>query len=60
MLKAGFGGIKHKLTPPGPVNRNIYEMKADELAVNNIGLVVTDLDHAHIALPEVSINTNVQ
>ncbi|ARJ38484.1 type I glutamate--ammonia ligase [Sporosarcina sp. P21c] len=52
ILKAGLDGIKRKLNPPAPVNRNIYEMKADELAENNIGLLPTDLDHALIALSE--------
>lgn len=52
ILKAGLDGIKRKLTPSAPVDRNIYEMKADELAENDIGILPTDLDHALIALSE--------
>lgn len=32
MLKAGLDGIKNKIAPPEPVNRNIYHMTADERA----------------------------
>ncbi|MED3624165.1 type I glutamate--ammonia ligase [Neobacillus thermocopriae] len=30
LLKAGLDGIKNKLTPPAPVDRNIYVMTAEE------------------------------
>ncbi|WP_040205105.1 type I glutamate--ammonia ligase [Neobacillus jeddahensis] len=30
LLKAGLDGIKNKLTPPAPVDRNIYVMSKDE------------------------------
>ncbi|MFZ3170374.1 MAG: hypothetical protein WA118_00070 [Carboxydocellales bacterium] len=30
MLSAGLDGIKHKLLPPAPTNRNIYEMSKAE------------------------------
>ncbi|WP_409294281.1 type I glutamate--ammonia ligase [Peribacillus sp. SCS-26] len=30
LLKAGLDGIKNKLTPPAPVNRNIYVMDKEE------------------------------
>ncbi|PLS04758.1 type I glutamate--ammonia ligase [Neobacillus cucumis] len=30
LLKAGLDGIKNKLTPPAPVDRNIYVMNKDE------------------------------
>ena len=30
ILKAGFDGIKNKLTPPAPVDRNIYVMTEEE------------------------------
>ncbi|MDV6377795.1 type I glutamate--ammonia ligase [Sporosarcina sp. GW1-11] len=52
ILKAGLDGIKRELNPPAPVDRNIYEMKASELAENGIETLPTDLDHALIALSE--------
>jgi glutamine synthetase len=30
LLKAGLNGIKNKLTPPAPVDRNIYVMSKEE------------------------------
>ncbi len=36
MLKAGLDGIQRKLTPPEPVERNIYEMTAEERKNRNI------------------------
>ena len=30
ILKAGLDGIKNKLTPPAPVDRNIYVMNKEE------------------------------
>ena len=30
LLKAGLDGIEHKLTPPPPVDRNIYAMDREE------------------------------
>lgn len=50
ILNAGLDGIKRKLTPPKPVDRNIYEMKPSELKDLGIGTLPTDLDHALIAL----------
>lgn len=52
ILKAGLDGIKRKLNPPKPVDRNIYEMNSAELAELGIGTLPTDLDHALIALGE--------
>ncbi|ARD47761.1 type I glutamate--ammonia ligase [Sporosarcina sp. P33] len=52
ILQAGLDGIKKKLTPPAPVDRNIYEMKMEELAENGIETLPTDLDHALIALSD--------
>ncbi|WP_041074352.1 type I glutamate--ammonia ligase [Bacillus sp. OxB-1] len=52
ILKAGLDGIKRQLEPPKPVDRNIYEMKPEELAELGIGTLPTDLDHALIALGE--------
>lgn len=50
ILKSGLDGIKRKLEPPKPVDRNIYEMKPSELQELGIGTLPTDLDHALIAL----------
>ncbi len=36
MLKAGLDGIKRKLTPPAPEERNIYEMTEEERKSRNI------------------------
>lgn len=36
VLKAGLDGIKQQMTPPEPVNSNLYEMDDAELAVNCI------------------------
>lgn len=52
ILKAGLDGIKRQLTPPAPVDRNIYEMTVSELREQGIGTLPTDLDHALIALSE--------
>ena len=30
LLKAGLDGIKNKLTPPAPIDRNIYVMSKEE------------------------------
>ncbi len=36
MLAAGLDGIKNKIKPPAPTNRNIYEMSAEERAQEGI------------------------
>ncbi|WP_066320955.1 type I glutamate--ammonia ligase [Bacillus sp. FJAT-29814] len=36
LLKAGLDGIKNKLTPPAPVDRNIYVMSTEERAEEGI------------------------
>ncbi|MFC0299628.1 type I glutamate--ammonia ligase [Virgibacillus soli] len=36
LLRAGLDGLQHKLTPPDAVNRNIYEMTAEERQANGI------------------------
>ncbi|MFD2443641.1 type I glutamate--ammonia ligase [Bacillus sp. CGMCC 1.16607] len=36
LLKAGLDGIKNKLTPPAPVDRNIYVMTPEERAESGI------------------------
>lgn len=49
LLKAGLEGIKNKLTPPAPVNRNIYEMTKEER--NEAGIISLP-DTLHFALEE--------
>ena len=38
ILKAGLDGIKNKLTPPAPVDRNIYVMTKEER--EEVGIVI--------------------
>jgi len=45
-LKAGLDGIRSKLTPPEPVNSNIYELSRKEIAVNHIESLPSDLREA--------------
>lgn len=49
LLKAGLEGIKNKLTPPAPVNRNIYEMTKEERKEAGI---ISLPDTLHFALEE--------
>jgi glutamine synthetase len=46
MLKAGLDGIRRKTSPPDPVNRNIYEMTADERERNHIASLPGSLEEA--------------
>ncbi|MGI9862307.1 type I glutamate--ammonia ligase [Moorella naiadis] len=46
MLKAGLDGIKNKLQPPAPTERNIYEMTAAERRDLGIGSLPGDLKEA--------------
>lgn len=50
-LKAGLDGIKNKIQPPPPTNKNIYEMSAEERQAEGIGNLPTSL---HEALQELS------
>ncbi|HBC93304.1 MAG TPA: type I glutamate--ammonia ligase, partial [Pelotomaculum sp.] len=45
-LKAGLDGIKNKIAPPAPCNRNIYEMTPDERAALGIGSLPENLYQA--------------
>jgi glutamine synthetase len=45
-LKAGLDGIKNKITPPAPCNRNIYEMTSLERAEMGIGNLPGSLSEA--------------
>ncbi len=46
MLSAGLDGIKHKVTPPAPVDKNIYNMSASEKESENIGSLPGNLYEA--------------
>ena len=43
MLKAGLDGIKNNLTPPEPVEENIYQLDDDSLVRKNIDVLPTSL-----------------
>jgi len=46
MLEAGLAGIREGLTPPEPVNRNIYDLTEEESAELGITSLPHDLSHA--------------
>src|SRR5690606_27793931 len=46
ILASGLEGIRKGLTPPAPVNRNIYEMSPEERIENCIGSLPGPLDDA--------------
>jgi len=46
MLKAGLDGIKNDLTPPEPVEENIYQLDGESLVKKNIGVLPTSLREA--------------
>jgi glutamine synthetase len=43
MLAAGLDGIEKKMTPPPPVEENIYELSDDEAAKRGIGVLSRDI-----------------
>ncbi len=45
-LKAGLDGIKNKIQPPPPVDKNIYEMTEEERAAEGIGNLPQNLYEA--------------
>ncbi|NLB40790.1 MAG: glutamine synthetase, partial [Clostridiales bacterium] len=49
-LKAGLEGIRNKIVPPPPVNRNIYEMSVEERNANCISCLPNNLYSALEAL----------
>ncbi len=49
-LGAGLDGIKNKMQPPAPVNKNIYSMSARERSRSKIGTLPGDLSEAIAAL----------
>ena len=54
-LKAGLEGIRDKITPPPPVNRNIYEMTALERDTHCISCLPNNLHSALEALSKDSV-----
>ncbi|EIR9975681.1 type I glutamate--ammonia ligase [Listeria monocytogenes] len=50
LLKAGLSGIKDELTPPAPVDRNIYGMNEEEREATGIYDLPESLGHALIEL----------
>ncbi|HEY8423303.1 MAG TPA: type I glutamate--ammonia ligase [Clostridia bacterium] len=45
-IAAGMDGIKRGLTPPPPVNSNIYQMSKENIKLNNIKTLPVDLEDA--------------
>ena len=43
MLKAGLDGVKNNLTPPEPVEENVYQFDDESLVKKNIGVLPTSL-----------------
>ncbi len=58
MLTAGLDGIKRKLVPPPPVNRNIYKMSHRERRKFKIGELPYDLSEAVKALQKDKVIMN--
>ena len=46
MLEAGLDGVRRGLTPPNPVEENVYEFNKDELAYRNIATLPGSLGEA--------------
>ena len=46
MLAAGLDGIEHKITPPEPMERDIYHMSAQERTENGISSLPANLGDA--------------
>jgi glutamine synthetase len=58
MLAAGLDGIRRKLEPPPPVNRNIYRMSMRERRRHKIGDLPIDLREALTAMTKDSVVMN--
>ncbi|MGO2853096.1 MAG: glutamine synthetase family protein, partial [Tetragenococcus koreensis] len=52
LLQAGLDGIENQLTPPAPINRNIYHMDEKERAADGIYDLPSTLENALKALDE--------
>lgn len=59
MLKAGLDGIKNNLTPPEPVEENIYTLDDDSRVQKNIGILPTSLLEALDELKKDALIRNV-
>jgi glutamine synthetase len=46
MLQAGMDGIKNNLTPPDPVEENVYQLDGESLVEKNISVLPTSLQQA--------------
>jgi glutamine synthetase len=46
MLKSGMDGIKHDLTPPEPIEENVYQLDYDMLVYKKIDVLPTSLYEA--------------
>ena len=46
MLHAGLDGIKNKIEPPNPIDRNIYKMSEEQLLLNGIEKLPANLGEA--------------
>jgi len=52
MLAAGLDGIKNHVTPPAPVEEDVYEMKPSRLAELNVGMLPFSIKRAVEELKE--------
>lgn len=59
MLKAGLDGIKNKITPPPPTDRNIYHMTDEEREETGIGSLPSNLSEAITELQNSTIAREV-
>jgi len=50
MLKAGLDGIKNKMTPPEPIEEDVYEFDETQLKTHNIDTLPASLGEAMIEL----------
>jgi len=57
MLRAGLDGIKNNLTPPDPIEENIYTLDDESLAHKNIDILPISLERA---IDEMENNTLVR
>jgi len=59
MLRAGLDGIKNDLTPPDPVEEDIYSLDVESLVQKNIDILPTSLAEALDALKKDKVLQNV-
>ena len=46
ILAAGLDGIEHKIQPPEPVNRNLFDMSQEDRCAGHIGVLPGSLEEA--------------